>query len=48
MQTPPDTSAYMIAGYTIFFVVMTIYVFSLYSRWKNLARDLETLEKMDQ
>jgi len=46
-QTTPDTSAYMIAGYAIFFGVAIIYVTSLVARWKNLQRDLETLEELE-
>ena len=44
METIPDTSGYMIAGYTIAFLVMGLYVFSMYLRYRNLNRDLETLE----
>lgn len=48
LQTPtPDTSGYMIAGYAIAFIVMGIYVASLYIRSRNLNRDMETLEEMD-
>ena len=42
-----DTSSYMIAGYAIFFGVSIIYLISLVTRWKNLQRDLETLEELD-
>jgi hypothetical protein len=42
----PDTSAYMIAGYTIFFVITAIYVVSLFIRERNLKRDLLTLENL--
>lgn len=48
MEPTPDTSAYMIAGYTIAFLVMGIYVFSLYIRKKNLGAELEVLESLDQ
>lgn len=44
LEAPPDTSAYMIAGYVIAFLVMGLYCFSLYLRHRNLRRDLETLE----
>ncbi|MDP1715550.1 MAG: hypothetical protein Q8L41_12470 [Anaerolineales bacterium] len=44
MEITPDTSGYMIAGYIITFLIMGIYVFSLYQRNKNLKRDLETLK----
>ena len=43
-----DTSNYMIAGYAIFFGVSIIYLISLVTRWKNLQRDLETLEDLDE
>jgi hypothetical protein len=44
LETTPDTSGYMIAGYAIAFLVMGLYVFSIYLRYRNLNRDLETLE----
>ena len=44
----PDTSGYMIAGYAIAFIIMGIYVASLYIRSRNLKRDQETLEEMDE
>lgn len=47
METYPDTSGYMIAGYIISFLTMGIHVLSIYIRNKNLQRDLETLEGMD-
>jgi hypothetical protein len=45
--TTPDTSGYMIAGYVVAFIVMGIYVASIYIRSRNLERDMETLEEMD-
>ncbi|MFN3491963.1 MAG: hypothetical protein ACK40V_07060 [Anaerolineales bacterium] len=48
MEPTPDTSAYMIAGYIVAFLVMGIYVFSLYIRKKNLQAELEILESNDQ
>lgn len=48
MEPTPDTSAYMIAGYVIAFLIMGIYVFSLYIRSKNLKAELEVLESLDQ
>jgi hypothetical protein len=47
METMPDTSSYMIAGFVVSFLTMGIYVLSMYIRNKNLQRDLETLEAMD-
>ena len=48
METIPDTSGYMIAGYVITFVTMGLYILSVYLRNKNLHRDLETLQELDQ
>jgi hypothetical protein len=42
----PDTSSYMVAGYTIFFIITAIYVVSLFIRERNLKRDLLTLENL--
>ena len=42
----PDTSSYMILGYTIFFVVMAIYLISFFVRSRNLKQDMSTLESM--
>jgi hypothetical protein len=47
LETTPDTSNYMIAGYIFSFVVMGIYIFSIYLRNANLKRDAETLESLD-
>jgi hypothetical protein len=47
-ESIPDTSRYMVMGYTISFVVMTLYVISLYIRNRNLHRDLAMLEEMDK
>jgi len=46
LETTPDTSGYMIAGYIVAFSVMAIYVVSLIVRWRNLSQDLSTLETM--
>lgn len=48
MDTIPNTDNYMIAGYVVSFVVMGIYLFSMYVRSRNLKRDLETYEEMDK
>ncbi|HEY5902846.1 MAG: hypothetical protein ACM3QS_02495 [Bacteroidota bacterium] len=47
-EPPPNTSGYMIAGYVIFFVVMAIYLASLFIRWRNLDQDLRMLEEMEK
>ncbi len=46
-QGTPDTSAYMIAGYVIFFLITAIYLISFFVRARNLRRDLDTLESME-
>ena len=45
-DTTPDTSGYMIAGYAVSFLVMGLYVLSLYIRNRNLRQDLEMLESL--
>jgi hypothetical protein len=46
LETTPDTSGYMIAGFAVSFIVMGVYVASLYIRNRNLKQDIETLESM--
>ncbi len=48
LDAPPDTSAYMIAGYTVFFIVAAIYIVSLLVRWRNLHQDMITLEAIEK
>ena len=43
----PDTSGYMIAGYAIAFLVMGLYVASIYIRSRNLKQDMSMLKEMD-
>jgi hypothetical protein len=43
---PPDTSGYMIAGYSIFFLITAVYLASLFIRTGNLNRDMETLDSL--
>jgi hypothetical protein len=47
-EATPDTSGYMIAGYAIAFLVMGLYVASIYMRSRNLKQDMSTLEEMDK
>ena len=44
----PDTSGYMIAGFAITFIVMALYVASIYLRNRNLQQDMTLLEEMDK
>ncbi|HEX9333147.1 MAG TPA: hypothetical protein VF896_14740 [Anaerolineales bacterium] len=46
--TTPDTSGYMIAGYAVAFILMALYVISIYIRARNLTQDRMLLEEMDK
>ena len=47
MDATPDTLNYMLAGYVIFAVVMSIYIYSLISRWKGLKREEQMLGEIE-
>ena len=47
-EPTPDTSGYMIAGYAVAFIVISLYVASFYLRNRNLNQELEMLEELDQ
>ena len=47
-EATPDTSGYMIAGFAIAFIVMALYVASMYFRSRNLNQDMTTLEELDK
>jgi CcmD family protein len=47
-EATPDTSGYLIAGYAVAFIVMFVYVLSIYVRSRNLNQDLSLLEEMDK
>ena len=47
-EATPDTSGYMIAGYAIAFLVMGLYVASIYLRGRNLNQDMSTLEEIEK
>jgi hypothetical protein len=46
MNLTPDTTNYMIAGYTVFFSVFAIYLASLALRWSKFKRDFQVLEEL--
>jgi hypothetical protein len=46
--TTPDTSGYMIAGFVVSFLVMGLYVASIYLRSRNLSQDRSMLEELDK
>jgi hypothetical protein len=39
-----QTTNYMLAGYTVIFGVMALYLVSLVARWRRLRRDEQMLE----
>jgi hypothetical protein len=39
---------YMIAGYAVIFIVLTLYLVSLFIRWQRLKRDVQTLENLQK
>ena len=47
-EAPPDTSGYMAAGYIVAFVVMSLYIFRLYIRNRNLHQDMAMLEELEK
>lgn len=47
-QGPIETTNYMIAGFTVIFGVMALYLVSMVLRRRNLKRDLEVLEELDK
>ena len=47
-EATPDTSGYMIAGYVIAFLLMGLYVASIYVRNRNLDQDMAMLEEMEK
>jgi hypothetical protein len=47
-QGPAETTVYMVAGYTVIFGVMLLYLVSLVVRRRRLAQDLVALEAMEE
>jgi len=46
-QGPAETTVYMIAGYSVIFGVMLLYLVSLFVRRRRLQRDLEMMEEIE-
>jgi hypothetical protein len=46
-QAPAETTRYMIAGYSVIFTIMFLYIVSIFIRRRNLKRDLEILNEME-
>jgi hypothetical protein len=38
---------YMLSGYITLFVIMTLYMISLFLRWQRLKHDLQALESLE-
>jgi hypothetical protein len=47
-QSPAETTIYFVAGYSVIFGVMFLYVLSLAFRWRKLIHDLKFLEDLDR
>jgi CcmD family protein len=39
---------FMIAGYTVIFVILAVYIISLILRWRRLKRDLRMLQDLNK
>ena len=48
LQTPIETTNYMIMGFAVIFGTIGFYLFTLYIRRKNLKQDLELLEEYQE
>ena len=47
-MAPLETTNYMIAGYAVIFGVMLVYLVSLFVRWRNLKRDVQMLQELEE
>jgi len=48
LQAPAETTRYLVAGYTVIFGIMSLYIISLVVRTRNLKRQLVMLRELDQ
>jgi CcmD family protein len=48
LQAPAETTRYLVAGYTVIFGIILLYVVSLIVRSRNLKREIETLKQLDE
>ena len=48
LQAPAEKTRYMIAGYSVIFGVMFLYIVSLIVRSRKLKQELETLKELEQ
>jgi len=47
-QAPAETTRYMIAGYSVIFSIMLLYVISIFIRQRKTTRDLKMMEELEQ
>ncbi len=47
-ETTPDTSGYMIAGFALTFLILAVYVASIYVRNRNLQQDMDMLAEIEE
>ena len=47
-DVPAETTGYMILGFVVIFGVLGGYLFSLYSRKRNLEKDRELLKELEE
>ena len=40
------SKTYLIAGYVVILTILGLYIISLFVRWHNLKRDLQTLKEI--
>lgn len=48
LEGPPDTSSYLILGYSVIFGVLLLHLVSLAIRRRNLEQDLALLEELQK
>lgn len=48
LSAPAETTGYYIAGYAIFFLVMGLYLTSLFIRARNLQQEYELLLELEE
>lgn len=46
-QAPAETTRYMIAGYSVIFSIMLLYIISIFIRRRNLNRDMKMLNELE-
>ena len=47
MEVTPNTFNYMVGGYLVFAVFMSVYIASLITRWNNLKSEQQMLDEIE-